>query len=100
MLSIVQECSGQRRKVENGRAPGFFSGSRVLDAGNFKGAAEVENLRKHSRTEVGRFVSYISRRGFHAEAHYALGTNIVKEAATITPSLNCTAGPTSMAARC
>ena len=28
----------------------------VLDAGNFKGAAEVENLREHSRREVERYV--------------------------------------------
>jgi amino acid transporter len=55
----------------------------VLDAGNFKGAAEVENLREHSRAEVERYVGYMSRRGFHAEAHYALGTDIVEEAAKL-----------------
>src|SRR5215469_16932456 len=38
----------------------------VLDAGNFKGAAEVENLRKHSSMEVVRYVHYMSRRGFYA----------------------------------
>jgi len=55
----------------------------VLDAGNFKGAAEVENLREHSRTEVERYVSYMSRRGYYTEAHYALGTDIVDEAAKL-----------------
>ncbi|HEY5345852.1 MAG TPA: APC family permease [Verrucomicrobiae bacterium] len=55
----------------------------ILDAGNFKGASEVENLREHSRTEVDRFVSYMSRRGFYTEAHIALGTDIVEEAAKI-----------------
>jgi amino acid transporter len=55
----------------------------VLDAGNFKGAAEVENLREHSRIEVERYVGYMSRRGFYAEAHYALGTDIVDEAAKL-----------------
>ncbi|HEY5043424.1 MAG TPA: APC family permease [Verrucomicrobiae bacterium] len=55
----------------------------VLDAGNFKGAAEVENLREHSRAEVERFVGYMSRRGFYAEAHIALGTDIVDEAAKL-----------------
>ena len=53
----------------------------VLDAGNFKGAAEVENLREHSRKEVDRYVGYMTRRGFYAEAHYGLGTDIVDEAA-------------------
>jgi K+ transporter len=55
----------------------------VLDAGNFKGAAEVDNLRKHSRVEVDRYVHYMSRRGFYAEACYALGTDIVDEAAKL-----------------
>ncbi|HEY4415569.1 MAG TPA: APC family permease [Verrucomicrobiae bacterium] len=52
----------------------------VLDAGNFKGAAEVDNLREHSRTAVDRYVTYMTKRGFYAEAHIALGTDIVDEA--------------------
>ena len=59
----------------------------VLDAGNFKGAAEVDNLREHSRHEVQRFVSYMSRRGFYAEAHYGLGTDIVDEAAKLCDTI-------------
>ena len=53
----------------------------VLDAGNFKGAAEVENLREHSRREVERYAAYKRSRGFYAEAHYALGTDVVEAAA-------------------
>ncbi len=53
----------------------------ILDAGNFKGAAEVDNLREHSRIAVERYVSYMARRGFYAEAQVALGTDIVDEAA-------------------
>jgi len=56
----------------------------VLDAGNFKGAAEVENLREHSRLEVERYVGYMSRRGFYSESYYALGTDIVDEAAKLS----------------
>jgi amino acid transporter len=55
----------------------------VLDAGNFKGAAEVENLREHAQHEVNRYVAYIGKRGFHTEAHFALGTDIVDEAAKL-----------------
>ena len=55
----------------------------VLDAGNFKGAAEVENLREHSQAEVERYVGYMGRRGFYSEAHCALGTDIVDEAAKL-----------------
>jgi amino acid transporter len=55
----------------------------VLDAGNFKGADEVENLREHSQKEGQRFVTYMSKRGFYAETHLALGTDIVDEAAKL-----------------
>jgi amino acid transporter len=55
----------------------------VLDAGNFKGADEVENLRQYSQTQVEKFVAYMSKRGFYAEAHCALGTDIVDEAAKL-----------------
>ena len=55
----------------------------VLDAGNFKGAAEVDNLREHAQHEVNRYVAYMGKRGFHTEAHFALGTDIVDEAAKL-----------------
>jgi amino acid transporter len=52
----------------------------VVDAGSFKGAAEMENLREHSRREVDRYVAYMRQKGFYAEAHFALGTDVVDEA--------------------
>src|SRR5208337_1790282 len=55
----------------------------VLDAGNFKGASEVENLREHSQTEVNRYVAYMGKRGYYTEAHIALGTDIVDAAAKL-----------------
>jgi amino acid transporter len=55
----------------------------VLDAGNFKGASEVENLREHSQQQVNRYVAYMGRRGFYTEAHIALGTDIADEAAKL-----------------
>ncbi|MGH7976868.1 MAG: APC family permease, partial [Limisphaerales bacterium] len=55
----------------------------VLDAGNFKGAHEVENLREHSRREVERYVTYMRHQGFYAEAHIALGTDVADEAAKL-----------------
>jgi amino acid transporter len=55
----------------------------VLDAGNFKGAAEVENLRDHSQREVERYVAYMKQHGFYAESQIALGTDIVDEAAKL-----------------
>ncbi|HEY1661160.1 MAG TPA: APC family permease [Verrucomicrobiae bacterium] len=55
----------------------------VLDAGNFKGAAEVENLREHSLSEGQRYVAYMQRHGFYAESQVAIGTDIVDEAARL-----------------
>ncbi len=55
----------------------------VLDAGNFKGAGEVENLREHVRREVERYATYMRQQGFYAETHFALGTDIVDEAAKL-----------------
>ncbi|HVU27675.1 MAG TPA: APC family permease [Verrucomicrobiae bacterium] len=55
----------------------------ALDAGNFKGVREVENLREHSQREVERYVAYMRHQGFYAEAHIALGTDIVDEAAKL-----------------
>ena len=55
----------------------------VLDAGNFKGVREVENLREHSRREVERYAAYMRRQGFYAEAHFGIGTDVADEAAKL-----------------
>ena len=55
----------------------------VVDAGSFKGAAEMENLREHSRREVERYVAYMRQESFYAEARFALGTDVVDEAAKL-----------------
>jgi hypothetical protein len=55
----------------------------VVDAGSFKGAAEVENLREHTRGEVERYASYMRRLGFYTEAYFTVGTDIVDEAAIL-----------------
>ena len=55
----------------------------VIDAGNFKGAAEVENLRRHVGDEVERYASYLRSRGFCAEGRFALSTDVVEEATAL-----------------
>ncbi|HEU6448322.1 MAG TPA: APC family permease [Verrucomicrobiae bacterium] len=52
----------------------------LLDAGNFKGAAEVENLRKHAQQQVERYANYMRQQGFAAEAHITIGTDLVDDA--------------------
>jgi amino acid transporter len=55
----------------------------VIDAGNFKGASEVENLREHSQREVERYAAYLRRRGFYTEGRFTLGNDAVEEAARV-----------------
>ncbi|MGO9201221.1 MAG: APC family permease [Limisphaerales bacterium] len=59
----------------------------VLDAGNFKGAAEVENLKRHIDAANQRYVDYMRSRGFQAQAFSALGHDVVEKAVDIAPDI-------------
>ena len=59
----------------------------VLDAGNFKGAAEVENLKRHINAGNQRYVDYMRSRGFQAQAFSALGHDVVEKAVNIAPDI-------------
>src|SRR5262249_20563599 len=59
----------------------------VVDAGNFKGAAELDNLRAHAEKEVQRYVNYMRQHGFYAEGTTALGHDLVAELAERAPKL-------------
>ncbi len=57
----------------------------VVDAGNFKGAAEMENLQAHLRAEGQRYENYLRKRGFYAEAVSAMGIDVVSEVEKVAP---------------
>ena len=59
----------------------------VVDAGNFKGAAEIENCSHNSKVEVQRYVNYMVQHGFYAEGITALGTDLVAEVAALSPEI-------------
>jgi amino acid transporter len=59
----------------------------VVDAGNFKGAAEVENLKQHVEQGNARYVDYMRQRGFSCEAASAVGIDVVAEAANLAPKI-------------
>ncbi len=59
----------------------------VVDAGNFKGASEIERLRTHIQAECGRYVSYMRRHGHCAEAFSTLGPDAVEEVCKFTPAI-------------
>jgi len=59
----------------------------MIDAGNFKGVAELQHLDSHVKNELDRYVKFIQRHGYYAEAQYAIGTDIVAETSKIAPEL-------------
>jgi amino acid transporter len=59
----------------------------VVDAGNFKGAAEVENLKRHIEQDNQRYVDYMRLRGFYAETVTAVGIDVVQKASELAPSV-------------
>jgi amino acid transporter len=59
----------------------------VVDAGNFKGAAEIERLKEYVTADAERYVTYMRQNGYYAEAQTALGTDVVTTAEEIAVSL-------------
>jgi 4-amino-4-deoxy-L-arabinose transferase-like glycosyltransferase len=59
----------------------------VVDAGNFKGAAEVENLKRHIEEGNQRYVDYMRPHGVHAEAVAAMGIDVVQKASELAPQI-------------
>jgi amino acid transporter len=57
----------------------------VVDAGNFKGADEVENLKRHIQNGNQRYVDYLRSRGLSAEAVAAVGIDVVQKASELAP---------------
>jgi hypothetical protein len=61
----------------------FFIKAGVIDAGNFKGVQEIDNLRQHVNEELNHYVSFMKRQGYYAEGFSALGTDIAEEVSGI-----------------
>ena len=59
----------------------------VVDAGNFKGADEVERLKQHVRNESQRYVRYMQQQQFYAESVCSVGTDVVSEIAGQVPKI-------------
>jgi len=59
----------------------------VVDAGNFKGAAEVENLERHIEAANQKYVTYMQTRGMAAESVTAVGIDVVQKASDLAPRI-------------
>jgi amino acid transporter len=51
----------------------------AVDAGNFKGAADIEALRAHTAEEAGRYVSWARARGYGATSLTSISTDVMGE---------------------
>ena len=51
----------------------------LVDAGNFKGVGDVDELRRHVQSEVRKYVDYMKRNGYYAEGFSAIGVDVVDE---------------------
>ncbi len=58
-----------------------------VDAGNFKGVDEIENLDKHIDTEANRYVKYMKEHNYYAEAFTSVGTDVVDEINNLVPQI-------------
>ncbi|OIO01055.1 MAG: amino acid transporter [Desulfovibrionaceae bacterium CG1_02_65_16] len=59
----------------------------MVDAGVFKGLAEMEALKAHIRADLDRYVDFARARGLHAEGISAVGVDVVDEVVKLTPEI-------------
>lgn len=59
----------------------------LVDAGNFKGASELDHLHAHVETQLDRYVNFMRRRGYYAERQYAVGVDALDEIGQLAPAL-------------
>ncbi len=59
----------------------------VVDAAVFRGAAELSRLKAGMQRDLESYAAVMRERGYHAEAHWAVGTDIVAELTELAPAL-------------
>lgn len=51
----------------------------VIDSASFKGASEIEELRKQTISDLRKYVVFAHRLGFRADSRFAIGTEAVEQ---------------------
>lgn len=69
--------------------PGIFKNyvfvqAGVVDAGGFKGSAEVSNLEEFVKKETNQYVDFMKRSGYSADSFTSIGTDIVDQITEIS----------------
>jgi amino acid transporter len=59
----------------------------VVDAGNFKGAEDIQNLNQSMKGEADKYVKHMEQYGYHAESACAIGVDVADEIVQLAPQL-------------
>jgi amino acid transporter len=59
----------------------------VVDAGNFKGMEEMQNLEEQVTRDLGKYVRFIRENGFRGEYYYSFGTDVVQEGSELASQI-------------
>jgi hypothetical protein len=59
----------------------------IIDSENFKGAAEIEALKKKTEEDLRKYVAFAHRLGFRAGYRYDIGTEAVEEVVALCDSV-------------
>ncbi len=59
----------------------------IVDAGTFKGSAEVEKLEEHCIKDIERYVEFMKRNGFYAEGIHSIANDVVEEVSELAPQI-------------
>ena len=72
LLSIQKLFSGQFKDY-------LFLSAGVIDSATFKGADEVEALKRHTEEGLKKYIDFARKLGFRAEYRYSVGTEAVEK---------------------
>lgn len=56
----------------------------VIDAGNFKGVQEVQDLQQHVREEVQKYVLFMRQQGLYAESYSSVAVDLINEVSRLS----------------
>jgi amino acid transporter len=59
----------------------------VIDSGVFKGADEINDLKKNIGTDTERYVQYMRQNGYYAESITSVAIDVVEESINIAPKI-------------
>jgi amino acid transporter len=59
----------------------------VFDAGNFKGAVEIDRLQEAIKSDVDRYISYMKQNGYYAEGFTSVGIDVIEEISNVSKDI-------------